>query len=271
MCNNNMEHLLSDSIQDLPGEGFLGKFLRLDSNEYDDEEEITGTYTIVQNMHQYMDSSIRESPNDQKFEDVEEYPKTDEVDRQKKDNHNIVERRRRYNINDRIKDLGDLLPKDNEPFHDMLGNVRHSKGSILRATVEYVRILKNEKLKQNILEEKYKVQQIQNKKLLLKLREYELTLPSFDIKLSLVDSNVEKHTVAETDVKDEVIVKEENSEVMVETLLLFEDDINPLSRNDPMLSYLPNSQPALSPKDIFSSSESTCSSLDSFGSIDMDF
>jgi len=54
VCNNNMEHLLSDSIQDLPGEGFLGKFLRLDSNEYDDEEEITGTYTIVQNMHQYM-------------------------------------------------------------------------------------------------------------------------------------------------------------------------------------------------------------------------
>ena len=53
-------------------------------------------------------------------------------DRQKKDNHNLsktifatinshfyqtfilVERRRRYNINDRIKELGTLLPKEND-------------------------------------------------------------------------------------------------------------------------------------------------------------
>ena len=28
----------------------------------------------------------------------------------------LVERRRRYNINDRIKELGDLLPKQNEPY-----------------------------------------------------------------------------------------------------------------------------------------------------------
>lgn len=27
-------------------------------------------------------------------------------DRQKKDNHNMIERRRRFNINDRIKELG---------------------------------------------------------------------------------------------------------------------------------------------------------------------
>jgi hypothetical protein len=27
----------------------------------------------------------------------------------------LVERRRRFNINDRIKDLGSLLPKGNEP------------------------------------------------------------------------------------------------------------------------------------------------------------
>jgi len=35
-------------------------------------------------------------------------------DRQKKDNHNLIERRRRYNINDRIKELGTLLPKEND-------------------------------------------------------------------------------------------------------------------------------------------------------------
>ncbi|EYC20976.1 hypothetical protein Y032_0020g165 [Ancylostoma ceylanicum] len=32
-------------------------------------------------------------------------------DRRKKDIHNMIERRRRYNINDRIKELGLMLPK----------------------------------------------------------------------------------------------------------------------------------------------------------------
>ena len=51
-------------------------------------------------------------------------------DRQKKDNHNLskkkipssffylqflVERRRRYNINDRIKELGQLIPRSGDP------------------------------------------------------------------------------------------------------------------------------------------------------------
>ena len=49
-------------------------------------------------------------------------------------------------------------------------NVRHNKGSILRATVEYVKIMKMEKLKMKLLEEKCKIQESQNKKLLLKLK-----------------------------------------------------------------------------------------------------
>ncbi|NWZ15797.1 TFEB factor, partial [Agelaius phoeniceus] len=35
-------------------------------------------------------------------------------ERQKKDNHNLIERRRRFNINDRIKELGMLIPKAND-------------------------------------------------------------------------------------------------------------------------------------------------------------
>ena len=35
----------------------------------------------------------------------------EERDRRKKDIHNMIERRRRYNINDRIKELGTLLPR----------------------------------------------------------------------------------------------------------------------------------------------------------------
>lgn len=37
-------------------------------------------------------------------------------DRQKKDNHNMIERRRRFNINDRIKELGTLLPKQQDQY-----------------------------------------------------------------------------------------------------------------------------------------------------------
>uniref|UniRef100_A0A4W5N6Q9 Transcription factor binding to IGHM enhancer 3a n=1 Tax=Hucho hucho TaxID=62062 RepID=A0A4W5N6Q9_9TELE len=36
-------------------------------------------------------------------------------ERQKKDNHNQIERRRRFNINDRIKELGALIPKTSDP------------------------------------------------------------------------------------------------------------------------------------------------------------
>uniref|UniRef100_A0A0E9WB97 BHLH domain-containing protein n=1 Tax=Anguilla anguilla TaxID=7936 RepID=A0A0E9WB97_ANGAN len=35
-------------------------------------------------------------------------------ERQKKDNHNLIERRRRFNINDRIKELGTMIPKTND-------------------------------------------------------------------------------------------------------------------------------------------------------------
>uniref|UniRef100_A0A667G5M0 BHLH domain-containing protein n=1 Tax=Lynx canadensis TaxID=61383 RepID=A0A667G5M0_LYNCA len=36
-------------------------------------------------------------------------------ERQKKDNHNLIERRRRFNINDRIKELGMLIPQGQRP------------------------------------------------------------------------------------------------------------------------------------------------------------
>ena len=45
---------------------------------------------------------------DIKIKQEPQTPSTLEVDkdRQKKDNHNMIERRRRFNINDRIKELG---------------------------------------------------------------------------------------------------------------------------------------------------------------------
>ncbi|RCT97683.1 helix-loop-helix domain-containing protein, partial [Acinetobacter baumannii] len=59
-------------------------------------------------------------------------------ERQKKDNHNLIERRRRFNINDRIKELGTLIPKSNDP------DMRWNKGTILKASVDYIRKLQRE-------------------------------------------------------------------------------------------------------------------------------
>lgn len=67
-------------------------------------------------------------------------------DRQKKDNHNQIERRRRYNINDRIKELGTLLPRNaDDPKHfELVKDMKQNKGTILKATVDYVKLLKRE-------------------------------------------------------------------------------------------------------------------------------
>ncbi|XP_053908197.1 GRIP1-associated protein 1-like isoform X2 [Cuculus canorus] len=67
-------------------------------------------------------------------------------ERQKKDNHNLIERRRRFNINDRIKELGTLIPKSSDP------EMRWNKGSILKASVDYIRKLQRETQRSRDLE-----------------------------------------------------------------------------------------------------------------------
>eukprot|EP00092_Neocalanus_flemingeri_P001673 GFUD01001784.1.p1 GENE.GFUD01001784.1~~GFUD01001784.1.p1 ORF type:complete len:136 (+),score=38.49 GFUD01001784.1:363-770(+) len=79
---------------------------------------------------------------------------TVQKDRVKKDNHNIIERRRRYTINDRITELGTLLPKQNEQYYEIVRDVRQNKGSILKASVDYIRHLRRETEKKASLEEK---------------------------------------------------------------------------------------------------------------------
>jgi len=55
----------------------------------------------------------------------------EDKERIKKDNHNIIERKRRYHINDRIRELGQLVPKN-------VDSDRWNKGTILKATVDFV-------------------------------------------------------------------------------------------------------------------------------------
>lgn len=97
-------------------------------------------------------------------------------DRQKKDNHNRIERRRRFNINDRIKELGTLLPKNNDPYYDVVRDVKQNKGTILKASVDYVKCLKKEVGKIPELEKMCRLQEQLNRRLLVRIQylEHEL-------------------------------------------------------------------------------------------------
>ncbi|XP_075550910.1 transcription factor Mitf isoform X3 [Dermacentor variabilis] len=91
-------------------------------------------------------------------------------DRQKKDNHNMIERRRRFNINDRIKELGTLLPRTNDRHYELVRDIRQNKGTILKATVDYVRTLKKENDRIPLVEEKQRTLEQQNRQLLLRIQ-----------------------------------------------------------------------------------------------------
>ncbi|XP_076870161.1 melanocyte inducing transcription factor a isoform X2 [Brachyhypopomus gauderio] len=89
-------------------------------------------------------------------------------ERQKKDNHNLIERRRRFNINDRIKELGTLIPKSNDP------DMRWNKGTILKASVDYIRKLQREQQRAKELESRQKRLEHANRHLLLRIQELEI-------------------------------------------------------------------------------------------------
>ncbi|CAF1004076.1 unnamed protein product [Rotaria sp. Silwood1] len=88
-------------------------------------------------------------------------------DRQKKDNHNMIERRRRFNINDRIKELGTLLPKGTEL------DSKQNKGTILRASVDYIKILRRQYENAGLIEAKYQMLTEQNIVLQERIKELE--------------------------------------------------------------------------------------------------
>lgn len=107
-------------------------------------------------------------------------------ERQKKDNHNLIERRRRYNINYRIKELGTLIPKSNDP------DMRWNKGTILKASVEYIKWLQKEQQRVRELENRQKKLEHVNRRLLLQIQELEMQarahgLPTMASSLGTVD------------------------------------------------------------------------------------
>lgn len=99
-------------------------------------------------------------------------------ERQKKDNHNLIERRRRFNINDRIKELGTLIPKSNDP------EMRWNKGTILKASVDYIRKLQKETQRSRELELHQQRLEEANRSLQLRVQELELQAQLHGLPLS---------------------------------------------------------------------------------------
>ena len=176
-------------------------------------------------------------------------------DRQKKDNHNMIERRRRFNINDRIKELGTLLPKTNDPYYEIVRDVRPNKGTILKSSVEYIKLLKNEltRMKQNEL--RHKQLEHQNRRLLLRVQELELQakahgLPVTDFSWASTSGsmlNTFPRNKLEQRKIPELVTEEATSLSMSQLEDLMEDDGNgPIHSGDPMLSspHLPPLSPA---------------------------
>ncbi|XP_074510492.1 transcription factor E3b isoform X1 [Sebastes fasciatus] len=96
-------------------------------------------------------------------------------ERQKKDNHNLIERRRRFNINDRIKELGTLIPKSNEqPHHNDVSEMRWNKGTILKASVDYIRKLQKEQQRAKDIDMRQKKLEHANHSLMIRIQELEM-------------------------------------------------------------------------------------------------
>lgn len=128
-------------------------------------------------------SSLESSVNQSVTSDQEESWRKD---RRKKDNHNIIERRRRYNINDRIKELGTLLPSSIPP------DLKQNKGSILKASVEYMKELKRDKYKLHKLEENQAVMDSKYQKLLFRIFQLELKIKLYGLTEDMGDVRTKK-------------------------------------------------------------------------------
>ncbi|EEB20289.1 Microphthalmia-associated transcription factor, putative [Pediculus humanus corporis] len=159
-------------------------------------------------------------------------------DRIKKDNHNMIERRRRFNINDRIKELGTLLPKNNDP------DIRPNKGTILKSSVDYIKILKTEVERMKDVEAKNQKLEIQNRKLILKIQELELQAKAHGLPLSISgsweeESNRLLDTLTKTESIDDKDIEDKSSDESLppENIKQIEDlmdDDHPV-HGDPML------------------------------------
>ncbi|KAK6482470.1 mRNAion factor EC-like [Huso huso] len=171
-ANRDNEFQMDEVIDDL---------MSLESGFNDDGLGCMEPNVIMPNTLPLTSSILDVYAGDQEFD-----TRTLAKERQKKDNHNLIERRRRYNINYRIKELGTLIPKSNDP------DMRWNKGTILKASVEYIKWLQKEQQRMRELENRQKKLEHVNRRLLLQIQELEMQarahgLPTMASSLGTVD------------------------------------------------------------------------------------
>jgi len=161
-------------------------------------------------------------------------------ERQKKDNHNQIERRRRFNINDRIKELGSLLPRNSDP------DMRTNKGTILKASVDYIRKLRKDQDRLRTYEEKQRALESSNRKMLLRIQELEMMMKANGLHTNAGQSSQDflSDILRQQTTNPLRVVKREPSSLQssvtsVEDIM---DDTSPVS-GDPMLASV--SSPAM--------------------------
>lgn len=159
------------------------------NHKTEDISDGTPSPTFDQGDSPMLGGSPLGSRGDQESNLTEEEVATLQKDRQKKDNHNQIERKRRYHINDKIKELGSLLPSGSSP--------RNSKGKILQASVDFIKDINDrDLLGANSKDSAEKLQRLEeeNKQMKLKLLEYQKLisqhgLASVDLKSSNLSSS----------------------------------------------------------------------------------
>lgn len=110
-------------------------------------------------------------------------------ERQKKDNHNMIERRRRFNINDRIKELGTLIPKSSDP------DSRINKGTILKTSVDYIKRLQKEQTRHKEAENKQKQLETVNRRMMLRIQELEMRCKQYNIPTTALSNETKTENI----------------------------------------------------------------------------
>ncbi|XP_049620876.1 transcription factor EB [Suncus etruscus] len=156
-------------------------------------------------------------------------------ERQKKDNHNLIERRRRFNINDRIKELGMLIPKANDL------DMRWNKGTILKASVDYIRRMQKDLQKSRELENHSRRLEMTNKQLWLRIQELEVQARVHGLPTTS-PSGMNMAELAQQVVKQELPSEEDPTEALL--LGAEVPDSEPLPALPPQVPVPPPVQPA---------------------------
>ncbi|XP_033647437.1 transcription factor EC-like isoform X2 [Asterias rubens] len=178
------------SLESSIGEDALSQYLQdpMPVHTYLDQLSPTGGMTPAAVPTQSV--SCPADLNQIKQEPFQEQVRAIAKERQKKDNHNMIERRRRFNINDRIKELGTLIPKNIDP------DQRQNKGTILKCSVDYIMKLQKEQTRFKAAEERQKKLQSVNRRMMLRIQELEMRCKQFNIPSTALSEETKTENIA---------------------------------------------------------------------------